>query len=161
MVQARSLKGSARQQQQETTMSEDFKDIKDEEKEKLTSEEHEQVIQEAANGYHSQRNKGWVAGLIIIGLGLVFLVSNLTGFVLNNWWALFILIPGIMSFVNAWNVYREDGRWSKRARGGLIGGLIITLVAVIFLFDLDWGNVWPLFLILGGLAVLLGGWFDR
>jgi hypothetical protein len=142
-------------------MSEDFKEIKDEEKEKLASEEHEQESQESPDADHNPRNNGWVAGLIIIGVGLVFLVSNLTGFVLNNWWALFILIPGIVSFVNAWNSYREDGRWSKRARGGLIGGLIITLVAVIFLFNLDWGRVWPLFLILGGLAVLLGGWFDR
>ena len=142
-------------------MSDEFKDIKDEEKGKLDSEDLEQVSQETAETEDEHRNKGWVAGLIIIGLGLVFLVSNLTGFVLNNWWALFILIPGIMSFVNAWNSYRDDGRWSKRARGGVIGGLIITLVAVIFLFNLDWSNVWPLFLILGGLAILLGGWFDR
>lgn len=142
-------------------MSEELKEIKDEEKEKLASEELDQERQELPDGDHDQRNNGWVAGLIIIGLGLVFLVSNLTGFVLNNWWALFILIPGIMSFVNGWNSYREDGRWSKRARGGLIGGLIISLVAVIFLFNLDWSKVWPLFLILGGLAVLFGGWFDR
>jgi hypothetical protein len=142
-------------------MSDDINEIKDEEKDKLFAEEQEQESQASPGRERRHRNNNLVAGVVIIGVGLIFLVSNVTGYHLNNWWALFILIPAIASFVNAWNAYREDGRWSKRARGGLFGGLIIGLVAVIFLFNLDWGNVWPLFLILGGLAVLLGGWFDR
>ena len=36
-----------------------------------------------------------------------------------------------------------------------MGGLAPLLVAIIFLFDLDWGRVWPPFLILGGIAMLL------
>jgi hypothetical protein len=140
-------------------MGDDIKEIKDEEKEKLTAAEQEG--QESTITNDGGRNKGWIPGLIIIGLGVVFLVSNVTGFQLNNWWALFILIPGIMSFVNAWNAYREDSRWSKRARGGLVGGSIISLVAIIFLFNLDWSTIWPAFLILIGANILLGGWLDR
>ena len=142
-------------------MGDDIKEIKDEEKEKLSAAGEPQERQESTITNGAGRSNGWITGLVIIGLGLVFLVSNVTGFQLNNWWALFILVPGLVSFVNAWNAYREDGRWSKRARGGLIAGLTISLVAVIFLFNLDWGTMWPIFLILGGIGALLGGWFKR
>jgi hypothetical protein len=30
------------------------------------------------------------------------------------------------------------------------------VVAGVFLFDLDWGNIWPIFLIIAGVSVLLG-----
>ena len=140
-------------------MSEDIQEIKDEEKEKLAAAEQENPESTVTDS--GGRNNGWVPGLIIIGVGLVFLVSNVTGYHLENWWALFILVPGIVSFVNAYNAYREDGRWSKRARGGLVGGSIISLVAIIFLFNLDWSTIWPAFLILIGANILLGGWLDR
>ena len=140
-------------------MSEDIQDIKDEEKGKLAAAEQDNHDSSVTD--NGGRNNGWVPGLIIIGVGIVFLVSNVTGYQLENWWALFILVPGIVSFVNAYNAYREDGRWSKRARGGLVGGSIITLVAIIFLFNLDWGQIWPVFLVLIGVNILLGGWLDR
>jgi len=107
-----------------------------------------------------ERNRNWVAGIVLITIGLFFLVSNLTGFTINNWWALFILIPAISNFGRAWQSYQNDGRLSRAVRGSLTGGLILTLIASAFLFNLDWGLIWPLFLIIGGLAALLGGWFD-
>ncbi len=142
-------------------MGDDIKEIKDAEKEKMTAAEVENEEQESSGSDHGRPHNGWMPGLIIIGLGIVFLVSNVTGFQLENWWALFILVPGVVSFVNAWNAYRDDGRWSKRARGGLVGGSIISLVAIIFLFNLDWGQIWPVFLILIGANILLGGWLDN
>lgn len=141
-------------------MSEEFKEIKDEEKEKMGAAGTPQGQQPAEESSGSGAGPSWIAGVAIIAVGVIFLVSNLTDFHLDNWWALFILIPGLMSFANAWRMRKEDGRWSASARGSLIGGLAITLVAVIFLFGLDWGKVWPLFLILGGVAALLGGWFN-
>lgn len=107
-----------------------------------------------------ERNRNWVAGVVLITIGLFFLVSNLTGFTIDNWWALFILIPAISNFSRAWQSYQNDGRFSRAVRGSLTGGLILTLIASAFLFNLDWGLIWPLFLIIGGLAALLGGWFD-
>ena len=140
-------------------MNDDFKEIKDEEKEKMASSDTPQTEPEVEETQSSRDNNSWMAGVAIIAVGIIFLVSNFTDFYLNNWWAIFILIPGLYSFAKAWSMRKEDGRWSNRARGSLIGGLAITLVAAIFLFGLDWGKVWPLFLILGGIAALLGGWF--
>jgi hypothetical protein len=87
---------------------------------------------------------------------VIFLLQNTGAFHLENWWAVFILIPALAAFGNAWNRYRETGgRLDSAARGSIIGGLIFTTVAAIFLFGLDWGRLWPLFLIIGGLALLL------
>ena len=109
-----------------------------------------------SNPGRSPRASGWVAGAVLIAVGAVVLLRNLgviqTTF---NWWALFILFPALAAFVSAWNAYREDGGLSRRSRGSAVGGLFILAVALIFLLDLDWGDVWPIFIILAGLAALV------
>lgn len=106
-------------------------------------------------------NNAWAAGLVLIGIGVVFLLTNLTDFQLNNWWALFILIPAISSLGNAVRVYRSnDGRLGKDGRGSLIGGLILLFVTAAFLFSWDWGAIWPFFLIIGGLGLLMNAFLD-
>ena len=97
---------------------------------------------------------GWIGGIILILIGVVFLLQNLTGLTLANWWALFILIPAFGAFTNAWNNYRFNGRLTSAGRGSLIGGFVLTLVAAAFLFNLDFGNLWPILIILVGLAIL-------
>lgn len=104
-----------------------------------------------------QRNPAWLGGVVLILLGVVFLVSNLTGFSLHNGWAIFILIPAFGSLATAWRMYQAGGgRLTAPARAPLIGGLILLLVAAVFLFDLDWGMIWPVFLILIGVGALFG-----
>lgn len=102
----------------------------------------------------------WVPGVILIGIGAFFLLNNFTDFQLNNWWALFILIPAFGSLGNFMRAYRKDGRLSGEARGSLIGSMILFFVTSIFLFELDWGTVWPVFLIIGGVGALLSGLLD-
>jgi len=103
-----------------------------------------------------QRNLAWLAGAVLIIFGVIFLVMNLTGFSIDNWWAVFILIPSFGSLAAAWRIYQSSGgRFTPAARGPLIGGLILLTVAAIFLFGLDWGAIWPVFLIIIGVAVLL------
>jgi len=98
----------------------------------------------------------WMAGGLLVLLGVLFLLQNFGVFRVGfNWWAFFILIPAVGAFVSAWNAYRSDGRFSRRARGSVTGGLFITLVAVILLLGLDWGRVWPLFLIIAGVGAVL------
>ncbi len=99
----------------------------------------------------------WAAGLLLIGLGVLFLLQN-TGTViaLNNWWALFILLPAIGAFGNAWRAYQAaGGRLTAAARGSLIGGLILVLITAIFLFGLNWGLLGPVVIILVGAGLLL------
>jgi hypothetical protein len=102
------------------------------------------------------RKPAWIAGGVLILVGVVFIVQNVAGFAFNNWWALFILIPALGSLVTAYQMYvRNDRRFTVASRGPLVGGLILLAVTAVFLFSLDWGKVWPLFLILIGAGMLL------
>ena len=104
----------------------------------------------------ARRTPGWwVGGLILIILGVVFLAQNLTGtFVFHNWWALFILLPGLAALANAWRRYQTDGRLTREARSSLFGGVFLVILAAVFIFDLNWGAIWPVFLILFGISLL-------
>jgi hypothetical protein len=96
-----------------------------------------------------------VGGVVLIVLGVIFLLQSVRGFTLNNWWALFILIPAFGSFADAWNAYRQTGRLSRRVRGGLISGCVFLLITATFLFNWNWGLVLPVLLITWGVTILL------
>ena len=102
----------------------------------------------------SRAGGGWIAGTVLILLGVVFLLQNIGGFSLQNWWAVFILIPALGSFASAWNSYQTSGGFTGAVRGPLVGGLILTAIALIFLFNISFGIYWPVLLILGGLLIL-------
>ncbi|MHB1132946.1 MAG: LiaF transmembrane domain-containing protein [Chloroflexota bacterium] len=100
-------------------------------------------------GFHNRA----VAGLVLVGLGLVFMLGNLTGFYLHNWWALFILIPGLAALTRAYDLYRAAGQVTPAMRSPLISGLVILMVAASFLLGMSWNLLWPLVLVLVGLGI--------
>ncbi len=107
---------------------------------------------------HADHGYNWIGGIVLILLGSIFLLQN-AGLIesFDNWWALFILIPAVGSFAAAWRIYQQSGnQWTSAATGSLISGLVLCSIVAIFLFGLDIGMWWPLFLILGGIAALLG-----
>jgi hypothetical protein len=104
----------------------------------------------------ARRGSGaWVGGAILILLGVILLLQTMRGFYLNNWWALFILIPAFGAFADAWNRYQQDGRLSRRVRGGLVSGCVFLLITATFLFNWNWGIVLPVLLIVWGVTLLL------
>jgi hypothetical protein len=98
---------------------------------------------------------GWIGGVILLVLGGVLLLQNFGITTAFNWWALFILLPAVGAFGAAWTAYRQTGRLGAAARGSLIGGIILSMVAVAFLFNLNWALVGPALLILAGFGILL------
>jgi cation transport ATPase len=107
------------------------------------------------NSSNPAGNSLWLGGIVLIIVGLIFLVQNITGFHLQNWWALFIAIPGVIALATAWRFYQQDGFASRRVLGAASGSLVPLIIAAIFLFNLDWGRLWPLFLIAGGAGMLV------
>jgi hypothetical protein len=100
---------------------------------------------------------GWVAGVILIVLGLAFLLQNTVNFTipLKNWWALFILIPAAGAFDTAIRTYQSAGnRLTAPARSSLLVGLVLTLVTAAFLFGLNWTYFGPILIILTGIGIL-------
>ena len=116
---------------------------------------------ESASGGAPARRPGWVVGGVLIVLGVFFIIQHVSGFTLKNWWALFILIPAIGSFVTAFQMYvKNERRFTAASRGPLIGGLLLAALSAIFLFNIAWAWAWPLFVILAGLGILLSS-FER
>jgi len=113
-----------------------------------------QARREARRQRHAGRPYGWIGGAILILLGVVFLLQNLNIPFLANWWALFILLPAFGAFVAAWESYRNNGRLTRGGAGSLAGGVLLTILALVFLTNLDLGPFWPVLLIAGGLILL-------
>ena len=98
----------------------------------------------------------WIGGAVLILIGVVLLLQNFGGMALQNWWALFILIPALGAFANAWRTYQEaGGHLTGAARSSLLGGFILTMVAAIFLFNLNWTLLGPILLILAGIGIFV------
>ena len=99
----------------------------------------------------------WLGGVVIILVGVIFLMRQVSGFRLDNWWALFILVPAIGSLSSAWRAYENaERKFTAAVRGSLFGGLMMVLVAAIFLFNLNWSLFFPGVLILAGIGLLVG-----
>lgn len=108
--------------------------------------------------HHGQGGSGsWVIGIVLILLGAVFLLEQ-SGYIVltGNWWALFIYIAAVGSFANAWRSYHSTGEFGNAATGSLVWGLVFTVVATIFLFNLLWDTWWPAILIAVGVGILAG-----
>lgn len=101
----------------------------------------------------ADHRRGLTGGLVMITLGLVFLGRSLGWPVPENWWALFILIPAVPGLVRAIALLGSGrGVEAFRAFGS---SLVLVIVAAAFLLNLDWSRVWPAFLILAGVSMLL------
>lgn len=98
----------------------------------------------------------WMWGVFLILLGIIFLLDNTNLLHLQNWWALFILLPAMGSFQGAYQAYRNAGnRLTAGVRGSLFGGFLITFVALIFLFGMNFGLLWPVLLLVAGVGLLI------
>lgn len=130
-------------------MSDTIESLKDAEKEAMETESQPRRV---------RRHKGnTTGGLVLIGIGTIFLLSQLTGWYIQNWWALFIFIPAVFKLNEVWQNYQANGRLDEETRNSLVGGLILTMVGTFFLFSISWNLFWPLVLILIGIGALLNG----
>jgi drug/metabolite transporter (DMT)-like permease len=100
---------------------------------------------------------GWIAGVVLIVLGVAFLLQQ-NGYVVltGNWWAIFIYLLAAASFINVWRSYRSSGEFSSGATSSLIWGLVFTVVASIFMFNLSWDAWWPAILVAIGAGIVAG-----
>ena len=101
-----------------------------------------------------RHNYRWLWGGVLIVLGVELLLENMGFTFPDNWWALFILIPAFGAFARAWERYKQAGMLDSQARGSVLGGLIMTTLAAVFLFNLNWVWFGPVLLILLGLTLL-------
>jgi hypothetical protein len=98
-------------------------------------------------------NNNWALGVALILVGGLFLLNTFDVLNINlmNWWAIFILIPGLNMTVNGWRRYQADQ--SSSSRNTAFWGLMLIILAFSFFFNIAWSLVFPLGLI--GVGVYL------
>lgn len=103
------------------------------------------------------QNQSWLWGAAIMLFGAVLLLNNFgyTRIRLHNWWALFILIPGLNLLLMAFSRYQDTGRFTAHGKRAGLGGVVLTTIALVFLLGLSWSMVGPILLVFGGLYLLL------
>lgn len=95
-------------------------------------------------------------GFSLMFLGGAVLVLSLLKVSLDNWWALFILLPALVLFGSGWVIPRgENGRFSLISRIFFGTGLVVLVVAGMFLVNLNWEVWWPLMIMAPGVALLI------
>ncbi len=100
-----------------------------------------------------------LVGLGVVAIGLIFLARNFGwDFPLpERWWALFILIPAGGALVTAARLYHQDNHVTQRVIGAATVGLLMLATALILFLGADWGDWWPVMVIIVGLGILARG----
>jgi hypothetical protein len=110
-----------------------------------------------------QDGGGWLAGVVLLVIGVLYLFHNyglLPSF--TNWWALFLLLPGLGTLSAALSAYQRHGQpGTTEVIVPLLASLFFMGLTASFLFELQIGWLWPLFLIAGGLLLLAGPALSR
>lgn len=116
------------------------------------------------SGQASRYSHKIVPALIVIAVGALFLLGNLGvhwGFLyLQNWLAWLIMIGAVGPASIAMQRYRTQGAIDGEVLHYVLNAAVIIMVALIFLLQLSWGQWWPVFVIYGGLCMLLRNWRD-
>jgi hypothetical protein len=98
-----------------------------------------------------------IAGVLLLLLGIFFLLQT-SGYItisLQNWGAIFILIPVLAAFERAYREYRYAGsQLTPQVLGAALVGIALLLVTVVILFNLNWSIFGPLLITLVGLGLL-------
>ncbi|NDJ78629.1 MAG: hypothetical protein GYB65_20460 [Chloroflexi bacterium] len=98
---------------------------------------------------YEERNWTALAGLGLVGLGLLFLVEQVLDIDINLWGAILVLIGGGLLYT-AWEEYNANHQtWTDRARKRLTGGAVIGAIGILATFDINW---W------GAILLAVGGW---
>lgn len=119
------------------------------------TEEIEIIDEREPSALQNPDNLTWGIALIVVGIVYLLDTLGIVGLRINNWWAIFILVPGINLLTRAWFYTRESGTFSGRASRSALWGSVLVLLSFTYFFDLDITLMFPFILIGSGLYLLL------
>ena len=102
--------------------------------------------------------RSFFPGILLIGLGVIFLLPKITNLQMHDLWSLILLVIGVAFFV---------GFLADRSRLGFLipAGVLITIGSLFLYCSLEgwWhmGTLWPIFIAAPGVGFLLQYFFGR
>lgn len=94
---------------------------------------------------------GFLGGSVVILMGLAFFAAINFGFSVGQVWPIVFFVPiGAMTFKTVRSIRNGEGV----DMSSVVGVLSMVLIASVWFFNLNWGNIWPIFMIFGGLYAL-------
>ncbi|MEM8858174.1 MAG: hypothetical protein AAGD96_07630 [Chloroflexota bacterium] len=90
----------------------------------------------------------YTGGTVIILMGIGFLLSANFGFSMSYVWPMLFLVSVVFSAVQ---IFQDFQAGRDIGLEPIIGAAIMLLIGSAWLLNWNWGNVWPVFLIFGGL----------
>lgn len=104
-------------------------------------------------GGNSDNN--WAVGIALIILGGLFMLDtfNIFNIRMHNWWAIFILIPGLSMAARGLREYRNTSSLTGRNTG--FWGLAMIVFAIALFFGISWNYLFPIGLVGAGIYLLL------
>jgi len=106
---------------------------------------------------HHYRSSGILGGLILLALGILLFLANQGVIGWDIWWQYFLVGLGAAFLIDCAVRYFQDHQ--SFLRGRLIAGIILIGIGVVFLAGVT--TLWPVIIIVVGLAVLLSGLLRR
>jgi hypothetical protein len=111
------------------------------------------------NGNAPRHHDRIVPAVLVIAVGVIFLCGNLGVDIpfldRANWWAWLILAAAAWPLVEAVERYRAVGAVDGAVWHALLNSALIAMVALVFILQLPWRQWWPVFVIYGGLCMLV------
>lgn len=99
-------------------------------------------------------NDNWAVGIALILVGGLFMLDTM-GIIdirLTNWWAIFILIPGLNMVFRGWRHFQASQ--SHHGRNTAFWGMMLIVLAFTLFFNVSWELIFPAGLIGAGLYLL-------
>jgi len=118
----------------------------------MTEEKNDNYTVEFNEKRRDPSDNNWAVGIALIILGGLFMLDsfNILNIHLHNWWAIFILIPGLSMTARGWRTYRETTTLDSSG----LWGLAMIVFAVALFFDISWNLIFPLGLVAVGVYML-------
>lgn len=125
-------------------MSDEIDALKEAEKEHLYDIEPEPIVKSEPAPVRVCGPRRIMWGFLLIGLGLMWWMGGGVPF---NWWAIFLLAPGLAGVSEGIQLQQRAGRLTRVARQKLTWGVILVALGLLWLFGFSLTFIWPVLLI--------------
>ena len=119
--------------------------------EKQEKNEKQEKREKNEKGTGGERTGAITGGLILIWLGVIFFLQENNYISSGNWWAYLLMGIGAILILQGVLTYAMSRR---SFIGSFIGGAVILIIGLAFVQGIN-ADLWPLFLVAIGVAILL------